>query len=135
MNTKEIAAEIRATLKRELPEWKFSVTIKGNSYYSAITIALMSGPEDVMVSTEHGSGYAQLNRHVFNDSPTAYGREWFNNGAKLTPKGWEVMSRANDIMLNRHWDRSDAQVDYFNCNFYPHLHIGKWDNGYKVVVK
>ena len=33
--------------------------------------------------------------------------------------------------LKDHWDESDVQTDYFHCNFYLNMAIGKWDKPYK----
>lgn len=129
--TKEIAASVREQLKKELPGWKFSVRFESFSGGSSINLSLMSGPEQVMV----GSGYAQLNQYTFKDSPTAYGRDYHNNGVQLTPKGWEVMRAAVAILSADHWDKSDIQTDYFCTNFYMHVEIGRWDRDYQVVVK
>lgn len=131
LSTKEIAARVRAELKRQLPEWRFSVTMKSFSGGSSITLALVSGPVPALVQGD----YAQLNQYVFADGPTAYGRDYHNNGAHLTPKGWEVMERATHILSADHWDKSDIMSDYFCCNFYMHVEIGRWDRPYKVVSK
>lgn len=146
-SAKDIAVTVREQLKKQLPEWKFSVTIKGNSYYDSITVALMEGPEQVVegfheyvfgtgglkryyTDTKAFPGYAQLNHYQLQsrvDDPKR-----LSNGEYLTPKGWEVMKAATDILLAEHWDKSEVQVDYFSCNFYPHIHIGKWDKPYQV---
>lgn len=110
---KEIAADIRRQLKIALPGWEFSVQVKDGL---SITVALMKGPRLV------GPEYAQLN-HYYPDT-------W-----DLTPAGKIVMGKANEIMAGHHWDESNSQIDYFCCNFYRHLHIGKWNQPYQVKGK
>jgi hypothetical protein len=127
-STKDIAATIRSSLKAELPAWKFSVTYKSYSGGSSIDVRLMGGPEEVL---EGGAGGAQLNQYMLRSE---YQESRQNNGCVLTPKGWEVMSKANEIAHREHWDKSDAQTDYFNCAFYLHLGIGKWDKDYQVLT-
>lgn len=125
MNTKEIAAEARLALKKELPGWKFSVTFDSFSGGSSIDMCLMSGPEEVL---DGGDGHAQINQYMLRDGLLR------NNGCTLTPKGYEVLSKAHEILSRRHWDKSDAMTDYFCTNFYLHISVGKWNKGYEVKV-
>lgn len=129
-SSKDIAALIRESLRRELPGWKFSVTFQSYSGGSSITVALMQGKEEVTVN---GHRYAQLNHYAFGSIAIRNGR--WNNGVELSEIGWEVMANANEIMSREHWDKSDSMTDYFYCNFYRHLNIGKWDKPYQVKGK
>lgn len=138
---KDIAATVRASLKEELPEWKFSVVV---NHHSAITVSLMAGPEPVVLGyrdySPSGSidhfyteakpfpGYAQLNHYQLL-SDTA---DRLTNGYYLTALGWAVLRRATQILSKEHWDKSDLQTDYFNCSFYRNVHIGKWNQDYQV---
>lgn len=128
IGTKEIAAKVRAELKAALPGWKFSVTYESFAGGSSIDLRLVSGPEEVIVSGSEGS----LNHYDFL-------RDWGDrpksNGVVLTDKGWEVMATATKALEKYHWDDSDARVDYFHCNFYMHVAIGKWDKPYTVKGK
>lgn len=129
MYTKEIAAAVRKELKEQLPEWKFSVTFDSYSGGSSIDLALTSGPEDV------GATYAQLNHYTLlsNDIDNKRDVRYHCNGAVLTKTGWEVMRQATEILAKYHWDRSEPQVDYFSCNFYMHVSIGKWNREYVIL--
>jgi hypothetical protein len=147
-STKEIAALVRAELAKELPIWKFSVTMKSFSMGSSITVALMSGPVPVVEATHtyesFGSfggsrhdllpheqvGYAQLNECQLRTNNS----NRLTNGYYLTPAAWKAMVKANDIVSQYHWDDSDIQSDYHSCNFYYHLHIGKWNKDYEVKL-
>lgn len=127
-DTKVIAATVRAELKKLLPDWKFSVTIERYSGGSSINLNLMEGPEEVAAE-----GYAQLNPHSFGTMGQFYGeKELSSNGCRLTPKGWEVMKTATQVLSKEHWDESDMMIDYFHCNFYMHIGIGKWNRDYRV---
>lgn len=143
LSTKDISAKVRNELKRVLPDWKFSVQMKSFAGGSSITLALMSGPEEVMGEWPEGSngrewgsarpGYAQLNPISFGSQGRFYGKdELISNGYQLTPKGWEVMEIATKILSADHWDKSDVMSDYFSCNFYMHVDIGKWDRNYEI---
>lgn len=131
ISTKEVAANVRDELKKALPGWKFSVTYQSFAGGSAIDLALMAGPEDVQVS---GEGYHQLNQYCFMGDRGLITRPW-NNGAQLTEKGWDVMEQATKILAAYHWDQSDAQIDYFCCNFYMRISIGKWNKPYTTKGK
>lgn len=128
LSTKEVCVRVRQDLKRELPGWKFSVTFDSYSGGSSIDLALMSGPEAVCDGTDEG--YAQLNHYNFHHPDRS--RPYVNNGALLTEQGWKVMKVATNLLDNYHWDESEIQTDYFCCNFYMHVAIGKWDKPYMV---
>lgn len=127
LSTKEIAALVRAELKKRLPEWKFSVTYNSFSMGSSIDLRLMAGPEAVVAE---GPQHGQLNQYTFANPDSRYPLR--NNGVQMTQVGWDVMSKANDIIRTYHWDESEPQTDYFHCNFYYHLCIGKWNRDYQV---
>lgn len=130
MNTlslKEIAAEVRWQLKRDLPLWKFSVQVRR---YEAIDLTLMAGPAHVLADST--IGHAQLNHYAFLGKDFPKADRLISNGYILTSKGWDVMSKATHILAAYHWDKSDIQADYFNCNFYIHVNIGKWDRPFEV---
>jgi len=42
------------------------------------------------------------------------------------------LEAAYKIMLEGHFDKSDAQVDYFHCSWYNHIQIGKWNKPYQL---
>lgn len=157
-STKDIAALVRETLKKELPAWKFSVRVQNYSCGSSITLSLMSGPEQVVEAryqhvhsfpragaqpeeyqfkipyTEQQPfpGYAQLNHYQLEADNQGERELRLSNGEYLTPLGWSVMKKANEILSAEHWDKSDAQTDYFCCNFYRHLEVGQWNKDYQV---
>jgi hypothetical protein len=136
-STTEIAKEVRAALKKELPGWKFSVTTHNFSMGSSITLSLMEGQEEVLAGwaegLQQGQRYAQLNQYTWLSSGSEADREVMcSNGYYLTPSGFEVMGKAVEILSRHHWDRSEIQTDYFCCNFYMHVQIGKWDKPYQL---
>ena len=64
-------------------------------------------------------GSLQVNPYWFQDH--------FDGKAKKFLK--EVLAAMND----GNWDKSDAQVDYFNVGWYVDVNIGKWNNPYTVA--
>jgi hypothetical protein len=135
-STTEIAKEVRAALKKELPGWKFSVTTHNFSMGSSITLSLMEGPEEVLAGWaegwQQGSRYAQLNHYTWLYNHSRDFLDYSSNGYYLTPLGFGVMGKAVQILSRHHWDRSEIQTDYFCCNFYMHVQIGKWDKPYQL---
>lgn len=129
-STKDVAALVRESLRKELPRWKFSVTVREYSGGSSINLSLMSGPEAVC----EGNSYVQLNHHTFKNNQLHQLTKppFWNNGAVLTEVGWNVMAKASEILGREHWDESDIQSDYFSCSFYMHVNIGKWNQPFMV---
>lgn len=120
---KEIAAEVRQTLKREFPNAEFSVTVKHFSMGCSMTVSLMKSPFQIM--KEAGKNYVQLNQFQFLDTCGS------NYCDSLTPEGFGFMKKVTAVALKEHWSDSDSTTDYHNTNFYLHLQIGKWDKPYQ----
>lgn len=129
----ELTANIRAALKKEYPEWKFSVTHSNGSSRS-VTVALMSGPRDVYVKNELTPGNTQVNHYYIDHYSQAYANEWpqLPHHVILTDEAVTMLKRVSEISNKTNWNRSDIQSDYFDVNFYFHLDIGKWDKPYTV---
>jgi DNA repair protein RadC len=119
LTTTEVAREIRKELKLKFKGCKFSVVTSNYSGGSSITIALMESDFRVTVEDED---YIQVNQYYINDSD------------HLTAEGKKLMERVMEIVNKYHWDESDSQADYFFCNFYVHLHVGKWDKHFKNPI-
>lgn len=144
-STKDIAKLIRNDLKA-FPGFKFSVTIETYSGGSSINVDVMASPGRMIrtmaeipdVSNSLGWGhtrdaiagrqkekYHQLNQYQCKDE---YKPDTWNNGVFLTEYGHNELKRIVAVVEKYHRDSSDSSIDYFNCNFYFHLNLGKWDN-------
>jgi hypothetical protein len=156
MGIKEIASKVREQLKKEFPKAVFSVTIKRYSGGQSMDITLMSAPfeafryditkdmfgdnkwitdETIRQSNEYlqKRQYAQVNQYQLKES---YDPERpMCNGSALTKEAWNIMARACEIVRQYHWDESDIMTDYFNCNFYYHPCIGKFDKPFVNTKK
>lgn len=115
-DTKENAKQIRQQLKKEFPDCKFSVV---KSYYSRIDVYLMEAPEPIFAE-----GITEI-RYILGD------RECKD----LNEYGNKIIKRVAEIVQSYRRDDSDIMIDYFNCNFYGFVNIGKWDKPFKVVPK
>ena len=133
ISTEEVAA-IRKELKKELPEYKFSVT---KHHHSSVTVAFMKGPAFAEFQSRDRytgefkddviEGHEQLNHYWAMDF---YGEK---NGA-LIKKVEKIIKTAPVKAGGREWyDKSDAMTDYFDTAFYMNIHVGKWDKHYEVV--
>jgi hypothetical protein len=129
----QIADRVRAQLKAELPECKFSVTTTHFSGGRELRISLSEAPFQMFNDPE--LKHAQLNEYQFGEGKTGEGISCLNNGERLTPQGWEVMNKASIIGQAENWDKSDPQSDYFNVNYWFHIAVGQWDKPYKIVAK
>ena len=133
ISTEEVAA-IRKELKKELPQYKFSVK---RCHHSSVTVAFMKGPafaEYTYFDRYEGvekdgvlEGHEQLNHY---HAESFYGAE----NAAIIKKVEEIIKTAPVKAGGRAWyDKSDAMTDYFDTAFYMSIHVGKWDKPYEVV--
>ncbi len=65
-------------------------------------------------------GYVQVNPYWYNEHFTGEPRAIINQVI-------DALKSAN------YYDRSDAQVDYFDTAYYMHLNIGDWDKPYQIT--
>ena len=133
LTTKEIAKRVRAYLKKQFPDCKFSVRAKYFSGGSELSIALMGAPFEAFL--ENPVGYAQLNHFTLlhdypdYDNPNAP----LCNGRKLTREAWELLRDVTKFALSFNRDDSEPMLDYYDTNFYFDLSIGRWDKPFKVT--
>lgn len=132
----EITKTIRAELKRQFPDCKFSVRVENGI---AITVSLMTAPAspfEMLVTVnghEHSGEYAQLNHyHIKQD---AFRKHWISNGYYLTEQAVGMLNVVIEISNCENWDNSDLMTDYFDVNYYFHLEIGKWNRPFVVKGK
>jgi hypothetical protein len=102
----EKVAQIRASLKKALPEYKFSV--RKNSGNHGVTVSIMAGPKR-FAAADH----SQLNH---------YRIEWYENA--------DVLEKIVDIANDGNHDNSEPQFDYFDVGWYIHLEQGRWNQPY-----
>ena len=48
-------------------------------------------------------------------------------------KALEFLSEVIPAMNEGNWDKSDAQVDYFNVGWYVDVNIGRWNQPYALI--
>ena len=148
MTTKEIAKQIRTELKA-MKGYKFSVTMESYSGGSSISVHVMQAPirmkrtmEEIPewndpqnngrytrknIAKMQAETYHQLSQYQLAPRD-AYNPSTWNNGVFLTEQGHNDLKKIVAIVEKYHRDSSDSSIDYFNCNFYFHPSLGKWNN-------
>ena len=133
INAEQVKA-IRLALKKEFPEFKFSVTKR---HHSEVDVRLMSGPsfdkqklwirgEEVVVDLNNMDTWSTINH---------YHTHWYGKYEEFFNKIIEIIKTApfkagvGDLWF----DESDSMTDYFHTAYYMSIGIGKWDKPYVVA--
>lgn len=126
----QLTARIRKELKEAFPNLKFSVTKKDGS----VNIALMEGDIDFNDLYDD----IPLNNRFWerwgNPKPVFKGDESLNHHHFdiYNPKYTALFEKVLSIVKGDEWyDKSDAQIDYFDTAYYIRMGIGKWNKPYK----
>ena len=108
----ERVKEIRNTIKKEFPDFKFSIRFK--YHHSGLSVSIIQGPVDF------GKSYEQVN-HDYIDKHYAD-----NEPAR------KVLKRIYDIISPGCYDRNagDMGADYSDMTFFIDIEIGQWDKPY-----
>jgi len=127
---------IRNELKKELPQYKFSVV---RDHHSSVSIALMKGPafndyeyfdryaNETKVGNLGDGEHHQINQYHLEDF---YGKE----NAEILSKIDKIAHTAPAKNGGKVWyNNSDIQTDYFDIAYYVHISIGKWNKQYEIV--
>ena len=127
---------IRNELKKELPQYKFSVV---RDHHSSVTISLMKGPafndyeyfdryNNVTKTANLSDGeHHQINQYHLEDF---YGKE----NAEILSKIDTISRTAPAKNGGKVWyNDSDIQTDYFDIAYYVHINVGKWNKPYEIV--
>ena len=132
----EDVKHIRNELKKELPQYKFSVV---RDHHSSVTISLMKGPafkdheyfdryaQETKVGNLSDGEHHQINQHWLEEF---YGKE----NAKILDKIHVIAKTAPAKNGGKVWyNDSDAMIDYFDTAYYVHMRVGKWNKSYEIV--
>lgn len=149
---KDIAKEVRADLKKEFPDCKFSVRTEYFSMGQALHVSLMSAPFEAYpeilpefnfycdesdveryrqrLEGARKDGHSQCSQYSLEDGDR---ERLINNGVPITKECFECLKRVCEISNKHNWDRSEPMTDYFDVNYYFHLNIGQWDKPFKRI--
>ena len=158
----EIAKLIKKELKRLFPEAVFSVTTEGNAYYSGLNVYLMKSTKNPIEDYEtilHSEGFKDhIQRQVYyHYGTTGEKAEYYEQQEKeflkkrienrylqinqyyieddyyLTEYGKKILQYVKNLLDSFNYDDSDSMTDYFDCRFYEHISIGKWDKHFELI--
>lgn len=153
-NTKDIAKWVRQTLKREMPDFKFSVRIETYTGGSSMSITMLRSPVRLLKrlgEIEEQEILRLMNaRNDTRDEVLGFIKQrldsdhhdinqyYVDEDWSLTEKGKKICSKVLDIANKYNWDNSDAMTDYFDVNYYLDLKLGDYDrpfiDGSKEVI-
>lgn len=152
LTTKEIAARIRKYVKAVYPTFKFSITCKN---YRGIYVQLMETPFDIFnheAIEKSLERYTDSNGNIINRKAImakSYRDMFANDNVKFDyyhggleevkeffdPYAYKVLEDVRQQVDSYRYNDSDAMIDYFDTNFYPHVGVGQWDKPMKIVPK
>lgn len=117
---------IRDNLKEKYPEIKFSVR---NRHHSSIDVTILRAPYNFELN---GAEYRDVNQYHYYGASECLNHE----GNLVKPHTHQkILKDILEIISAKHWDKSDAMTDYFNCAFYYNLSIGSYSKPFEKVAK
>lgn len=147
MGIADIAKAVRKDLKKRFPECKFSVTIQRYSGGQSLNINLMEGPFEAILSQrvrewDNGqevwreiepSSYHQINHYYLDNykEDKNFSGPGATTNLTMSDEALEAIKFAVALAQGFNFDDSDGMIDYFHCNFYLHVNIGRWDRPFK----
>lgn len=137
---KDIITKARAALKVLNKEYGIKATLSGMNS-SSLNLTIASGEIDFIgnyCNIVQESRYREVHDIVqviqsVNKTKHIQVNHYHLDSA-FSGKALEYLQKAKDIMQVDHWDKSDAQVDYFNCSFYMNIDIGRWNKPYQFTM-
>ena len=131
----ERKAKIATALKPILAKYGMKGTLRTRQH--AITLTLRSGPIDFIadMQTDRQLGYVT---HKINKDEMRKRYEFGINQYWLddhyTGVSLEFLKQVNEAMQAAdYYDRSDAQIDYFDTAYYYDINVGAWDKPYTLT--
>ena len=124
---------IRVALKKEFPQYKFSVT---RDHHLGVNINFMKGPRFAEyeyfdrysgeMKEDNLDGHHQINHlHL----ASFYGKE----NAEILGKVSEIAHTAPGLAGGKkYYNNNDIQSDYFDVAYYVSISVGKWNKDYEI---
>ena len=125
---------IRVALKKEFPQYKFSVT---RDHHLGVNINFMKGPRFAEyeyfdrysgeMKEDNLDGHHQINQFHLE---SFYGKE----NAEILGKVSEIAHTAPGLAGGKkYYNNNDIQSDYFDVAYYVSISVGKWNKEYEIV--
>jgi hypothetical protein len=116
--SKERVAEIRNQIKKEFPEFKFSIRLRD---HMSVNVNILAGPIEMITNPN------RRNEEV-NEFYIAEHYKDFPKVRDVLLKVYKIMNEGNYI--------TSVDGDYGSIpSFYTHLEIGDWDKPYMILDK
>lgn len=125
LGTKDIAALVREYCKTHWNQWRFSVRCHFASMCSEIRIELKGGP--IQCGTRSDDNFDRKY-----GVQTSY--HYHDHDDRIDPMAEVVMKDVVEYCQSFNYDDSDAQIDYFDTNFYLFENVAGQDE-WKVTTK
>lgn len=119
---------IKANLDKVLKPLGIKYSLRVQDYMS-ITCTLRSGEVDFIENFKQTTG-KDFDQHIRNHiqvNPYWYKDHFTHRPQRVVGEVLEALRSAD------YYDKSDAQVDYFDTAYYFHLNIGDWDKPYELT--
>ena len=128
----EMKSKIAAAIKPILAKYgvKGSLSVRN---HMAIVLTVKSGKIDFIGNSNRvcGNSHYQVARG-FTPNTSGYAtvnKYWYQDHYDGVAKGF-IVEAITDLQSAGWYDRSDAQVDYFDTAYYIDINIGRWDKPY-----
>jgi len=141
LRLRDIAPIIRGYVKDVYPTWRFSVVQEHYSGGCGLYVTLTEAPENIFLEErikanprrEYSKEDVSILCRQLNSTSSIQNWEWYYDW--MSDKAKEVLKDIEVLVNSFRYDDSDARVDYFSTNFYPHLYIGKYKKPLKIVPR
>ena len=129
----ERKAKIANALKPILAKYGMKGTLKVRNHH-AITLTLRQGPIDFIGDLNEnrngrlGVSKDEMRKHY----ELQVNQYWIDE--HYTGVSLEFLKQVNEAMQAGDWyDRSDAQIDYFDTAYYYDINVGSWNTPYTLT--
>lgn len=119
--TKDRVKEIRNQIKKEFPDFKFSIV---NRHHTQVSVTILAGPIDMLAGSERNErGYEQVNyfhiKQNYSERPEV---------CKVLSRIYEIMNDGNRT-VSTDGDYGDIPA------FYVSMSIGDYDKPFQIINK
>lgn len=120
---KDIAAKVRAFVKNEFPDFKFSIRSKFGMQADTIYITVLSGPIPAL---------CEGNTRSYESCVSGFGDAF---KGRITDKMLAVLDKVYSFVSSFRYSDCDGMIDYFDTNFYCWMYVGDYDRPYQITEK
>lgn len=123
LSGKDIAAKVRAFVKKEFPDFKFSIRSKFGMQADTIYITVLSGPIPAL---------CEGNTRSYESCISGFGDAY---KGRITDEMLAVLDKVHSFVSSFRYSDCDGMIDYFDTNFYCWMYVGDYDRPYQITEK